>query len=489
MRLNIFARLLFSYFAIIIFFGMINAYSVWVLHRLNTEVSIIFQYDRKVLDLKDQMGSSIESQAASAREFFITRNPVLLKRIDEGQKEFDRYLARMSSAVYAPEKREILVRLISNYDDYKLAINKEIERLRTAKAPGIPKKVDLIARDVSDDLKVLQEHYETDIDDRTNRLLHTAAMAQKISIVLFCAAVIFMILGLIINTRGITRPLNILKEKTREISRGVFEGDLEITSPREVSELAGELNRMCESLKEVDIMKSGFFASMSHELRTPLASIKQGISLLRDRAAGPVPDKQKRLFIILTEETNRLIELVNSILELSKMEAGMMPFALKYDDLPTLVRKVVNEMTPLVEAKKVGIRIDSGDEEEVPPVRLDRERILQALRNLVGNAVKFTPENGEISIEVCCRNGCLECSIHDTGPGIPAESLDRIFEKFHQSPVRTSGPIKGTGLGLAFVKHIIAAHGGSVWAESEPGKGATFVFALPLDRQEVKVCR
>ncbi len=92
---------------------------------------------------------------------------------------------------------------------------------------------------------------------------------------------------------------------------------------------------------------------MSHELRTPLASIKQGISLLHDRVAGPIPDKQKRLFAILSEETNRLIDLVNSILEFSKMEAGMMPFSLKPDDFPALVSKVINEMTPLVEAKKV----------------------------------------------------------------------------------------------------------------------------------------
>ena len=157
-----------------------------------------------------------------------------------------------------------------------------------------------------------------------------------------------------------------------------------------------------------------------------------------------------------------------------------MPFSLKPDDFPALVRKVINEMTPLVEAKKVHVRIDFGDEKAIPPVRLDRERILQAIRNLFGNAVKFTPENGQISIDVCRRNGSLEFSINDTGPGIPAENLERVFEKFHQSPVKAASSIKGTGLGLAFVKHIITAHGGIVWAKSEPGKGATFIFALPL---------
>jgi len=237
---------------------------------------------------------------------------------------------------------------------------------------------------------------------------------------------------------------------------------------------------MCEKLKEVDTMKSGFFATMSHELRTPLASIKQGISLLRDRAGGPVPEKQKRLFTILSEETNRLIDLVNSLLELSKMEAGMMPFSLNQENFPSLVRRVITEMAPLIEAKKVGISMDFGDEKEIPSLKLDRERILQALRNLVGNAVKFTPEQGSITIRAYRRDHAVEFTITDTGPGVPDENLETIFEKFHQLPGQARGSIKGTGLGLAFVKHIVLAHGGKVWGENEPGKGTTFIFALPL---------
>lgn len=481
MRLNIFSRLFFSYFAVIIFLGMINAYSVWALHRLNVEVNVIFQQDRNGLDLNERLANSLESQRLSMRRFIVARDVAFLRPIIDGQKKFETYLARMSSSVDTPEKKEVLARIISGYDNYRTLINTQIEGIRTGSTPDDLKKPDRIAGDISDDLKALKGMYERDTGLRMAMLQQTAARSQKISVILFAAAATFMAIGLFLNARGITKPLHLLREKTREISRGVFEGDLSIASPREVSELAGELNRMCEKLKEVDSMKSGFIATMSHELRTPLASIKQGISLLRDRVAGPMPDKQKRIFTILSEETNRLIEIVNTILELSKMEAGMMPFALRYDDLPALVRRVVDEMMPLIEAKKVQLTMQfGGQEEELPPVRLDRERILQAIRNLVGNAVKFTPENGLISINVRRHDGSLEFSIHDTGPGIPEESLETIFEKFHQSPVRSSGPIKGTGLGLAFVKHIIAAHGGSVWAQSEPGKGATFIFVLPM---------
>jgi two-component system sensor histidine kinase GlrK len=141
------------------------------------------------------------------------------------------------------------------------------------------------------------------------------------------------------------------------------------------------------------------------------------------------------------------------------------------------VTKVLVEMGPLIEAKKIQIQADMDG--TLPPVKLDSERMLQALRNLIGNAVKFTPEGGYVRISAHHNGGGMEFSVKDSGPGIPKENLEAIFEKFHQPPVKTSEWVKGTGLGLAFVRHIITAHGGKVWAESELGQGSTFTFVLP----------
>ena len=136
-------------------------------------------------------------------------------------------------------------------------------------------------------------------------------------------------------------------------------------------------------------------------------------------------------------------------------------------------------MTPLVEAKKIDMETDIGDEKEVPLLKLDRERILQAGRNLVGNAGKFTPQNGSIAVRGYSAGTTVRFSIKDTGPGVSREDLETIFEKFHQVRGQPPGSLKGTGLGLAFVKQIITAHGGKVWVESEEGKGSTFIFSLP----------
>jgi two-component system sensor histidine kinase GlrK len=273
-------------------------------------------------------------------------------------------------------------------------------------------------------------------------------------------------------TRGITGPLTKLVKKTKEISAGRFKGDLDITSPPEISELTKAFNSMCEKLTAVDRMKSDFLSMTSHELRTPLTTIKEGTSLLLEGIGGEITEKQRKLLTILTAETNRLIEMVNSILDLSKMEAGMMTYTFKRAAIGPLVDQAATEIEPLVEAKR--ILLSKQVEDGLPLLAMDEDRILQTLRNLLGNAAKFTAEKGRITVAARPVNEGIEVSVADTGLGIPAERLATVFEKFNGSD-----PKRGTGLGLAIVKHIIDVHGGRVWVESKPERGSRFIFVLP----------
>jgi two-component system sensor histidine kinase GlrK len=268
-----------------------------------------------------------------------------------------------------------------------------------------------------------------------------------------------------------------LKTKTREIAKGNFEGRLEVKSPPEISELAAAIDLMCEKLQELDRMKADFFASMSHELRTPLTSIKEGTGLLLDGVGGETSEKQRKLLGILAQESNRLISVVNSLLDLSKMEAGMMNYDFEMNSVDSLIKRAIAEITPLVEAKQ--IKLESAIDTPLPSVRIDSERILQVLRNLLGNAVKFTPKGGQINITANPANGKLAVSVKDSGPGIPMDSLVAIFEKFNQGSRQGAHVRQGTGLGLAIAKSIISSHGGKIWAESQLGKGSTFIFVLP----------
>jgi two-component system sensor histidine kinase GlrK len=268
-----------------------------------------------------------------------------------------------------------------------------------------------------------------------------------------------------------------LKNKTREISEGNFTANVEVRSPPEIRDLAQALNSMSEKLAALDRMKADFFASMSHELRTPLTSIKEGTGLLLEGIGGPISDRQRRLLDILAEESQRLIKLVNSLLDLSKMEAGMMTYDFELGTVEPLIEQAIAEIMPLVEAKQ--IKIESRFVTPLPAVRIDPERLLQVLRNLLGNAVKFAPHGGAVSVSAERTSNGLEIAVKDSGMGIPAENLQAIFEKFNQVN-QLNGPARhGTGLGLAIAKSIISSHGGSVWAKSQLGQGSTFTFVLP----------
>jgi two-component system sensor histidine kinase GlrK len=291
--------------------------------------------------------------------------------------------------------------------------------------------------------------------------------------------VLSLALGIVLSiviTRSITIPLSKMQEKTKEIAQGVFEANLNLPSPPEINELAQAFNSMSTKLQEVDRMKSDFYSLMSHELRTPLTSIKEGTNLFLEGKGGEVTERQKRLLTIVSEESNRLIQLVNSLLDLSKLEAGIAAFQFLKDDLAPLITRVIREIEPLAEAK--GIRI-KRDIQESPRVSMDTERILQVLRNLLGNAIKFTPQGGVIEISLQAKDGVVEVSVTDAGPGIPEEQTAIIFDKFRQAVHEGSRKIQGTGLGLAIVKQIIQSHGGRVWVESAVGRGSTFRFTLP----------
>jgi two-component system, NtrC family, sensor histidine kinase GlrK len=480
MKLTIFSRLTIGFFAILFIMGAVNLYTSLKLHRLSRETATILDVDERILDLEKKLADSMISQLGYEKKFIITKDVMFREEFLSAKNNFDGFLSEAISIADTTSKRTSLDLIKTHYEEYQSLIEEEtelLEKKRPYAKHQYEEKKGKAAEQILEQLETLERVSQQDIHMRMSVLRGAAGSARKLSVFILLVALLLAVAVSFLSTRSITKPLMVLVEKTREISKGIFEGNLKISSPPEVSELAAAVNKMCEKLKEVDKVKSEFFSAMSHELRTPLTSIREGINLLEEGVGGSMTDKQKRLLTILSEETNRLIGLVNSVLDLSKMEAGMMAFRFQQESLAPLIKKVVVEVAPIIEARKIRVKEAIG--EELPPLRMDSERILQALRNLIGNAVKFTPEEGEITISAFRRKNGVAFSVQDTGPGIPKENLEAIFEKFRQPPVKTSEWSKGTGLGLAFVKHIITAHGGKVWAESEPRRGSTFTFVLP----------
>ncbi|MCK4812194.1 MAG: HAMP domain-containing histidine kinase, partial [Methanosarcinales archaeon] len=216
---------------------------------------------------------------------------------------------------------------------------------------------------------------------------------------------------------------------------------------------------------------------VSHELKTPLTSIKLSMDLLRS-LTGAEKDIRTRdeLFGIVDRNIERQSRLVNDLLDISRIETGTLKFNLEPVDLYDIIRESSNSMKDLADRKGIPILMDLRGES--PQITGDHGRLVQVFMNLIGNALKFM-DKGEIRIQAQVVGGHPEIRVSDTGIGIPAEELDLIFDKFHQVDSGLTREVGGSGLGLAISRGIVEGHGGSIRAESEVGRGSTFVVVLP----------
>ena len=229
-------------------------------------------------------------------------------------------------------------------------------------------------------------------------------------------------------------------------------------------------------------MKAEFLAHVSHELRTPMASIQEGTHLLLDEIPGPLTQEQRTTLRIMADSSRRLIYLISTILDLSKMDAGMMEYRIVPVDLKRVADISISKVRLLADSKHVQLLMDAtGDRIWV---KADAHRIEQVLDNLLSNAVKFSPEGGVVKVQMKpdLRAGVLEVAVSDTGPGIAAEDLPHLFDRFYQGRTKAKHASAGSGLGLALAKKVVEAHGGRIWIESEMSKGATVRFTLRLGK-------
>jgi len=229
--------------------------------------------------------------------------------------------------------------------------------------------------------------------------------------------------------------------------------------------------------RRVEQMKDEFVSTVSHELRTPLTSIAGSLGLLAGGAAGELPDKAARLIGIAQANSQRLVRLINDILDIEKIESGKLQLDLKPLDLREIAERSIEGMRGFADGHGVTITFEPGP---AAPVRGDSDRLIQVVTNILSNACKFSPTGGQVAVSVNPETRLARLSVVDNGPGIPDGFRARIFSKFAQADGSDSRSKGGTGLGLAIAREIAERHGGRLWFESTPGEGATFHLDLPL---------
>ena len=338
------------------------------------------------------------------------------------------------------------------------------------------------------------------MDHEVRRSYERAEFAYWTSIAAAAGALLVSLVVAFLISRSINEPLRHLTEGTRAISEGKFFYRLDTSRKDEFSQVARDFNLMSSRLDELDQMKKDFVSHVSHELKAPLASMQETIHLLLEQIPGPLTQKQERLLKLNAQSGTRLSSMIRNLLDLSRMEAGVLEYELKERDLGALTRAAIAELDAAAKEKLVRVEL------EIPPtpmlLQCDGDRIIQVIGNVLGNAIKFSPERGSIRVVVGMQNklsaNARQALAHhasspldnfrfalievtDSGPGVSDEHKKKIFTRFHQVKQGKKISGQGVGLGLAICQTIVEAHRGAIWVENNPGGGSVFRVLLRAD--------
>jgi len=302
-------------------------------------------------------------------------------------------------------------------------------------------------------------------------------------IIIILIAVNTMILGLIIS-RSFTKPIQELYKATQELEKGNFAVRANITTNDELTQLSDAFNRsslalskMEEERLQLDKAKAEFLSITSHELRTPITSLKAQLQMLQQEYFGKLTEKQKESLDVILRNAERLNKIIEDFLEVSRIEDARLKFTFRKTDLQETVKETVKFMEGFAKEKNIKLLVTTG---ELPNIEVDPDRISQVLRNLVHNAIKFSPLDSSIEIHTEVKKSYIQFSVKDQGIGLKSEDLICVFEPFYQVEGTLSQKLGGTGLGLTICRGIIEAQKGKIWVESKPGYGSTFYFTVPF---------
>ena len=318
----------------------------------------------------------------------------------------------------------------------------------------------LVGRDTFQ-VNPMEEHFI----QRTGSLLFFSAIS---------AAALALILGILL-AYSITRPIHELIEATQAISQGNLGGQVRVRGRDEMSRLAISFNKMSADLARSTHARRQMTADIAHELRTPLSLIIGQAEAVHD---GVLPATLEN-FEIIREEADRLEKLVDDLRILSLADAGELAISLQ----PVPPHKLVSEVTSLyqsrLEEKRISFQLVL--DKNLPDISIDPGRMTQVLTNIIDNAVRFTPENGTITLSVHHEAGQVEIAVQDSGPGVPEADLERIFDRLYRVDAARQHEDNGSGLGLTIAKSIVEMHGGQIAAINPPGGGLTIRILLPID--------
>ena len=294
---------------------------------------------------------------------------------------------------------------------------------------------------------------------------------------LLIVTIVALCIGIVIarlTSKRLAKPLTEMEIKAKELAKGNYDVEFEGGNYKELVDLADTLNQTAKDLKASDALQKDLIANVSHDLRTPLTMIKSYAEMIRD-ISGDNPQKREEHLEVIINETNRLDELVGDILTLSKMQAGVMEMEMTDFDLQEAAESVFNTYK-VMEQEGFAFHFNRADGPIM--VHADRHRIQQVIANLLSNAVRYSRDNKDISVDFALADGKVTCSVSDKGIGIDEADLDKIWNRYQKASKQGARSAHGTGLGLSIASEVLLQHGAQYGVDSSPGKGSRFWFTM-----------
>ncbi len=412
------------------------------------------------------------------------------------REDFEGTLRDVVNSAGSPEERTEANRLTQFWHSFSSDLESRL---------AAEEKVNIFPQELAEDVERLNAQIQTVYQANLNAIRKSVEDSSKVGemarLISWCAAAIALVVSALVSFliyRSISIPLANLTEGTQAIAQGKFFYRLDSSRRDEFAQLARDFNTMTHRLNELDELKKAFVSHVSHELKAPLASIKETIQLMLEQIPGSLNEKQRRLLELNLRSVERLTAMIGNLLDLSKIEAGVMEYELRPRDMASLVRNAISELEG--QARERNLKIEGDLPQEPLSVECDGDRIIQVMVNLIGNAVKFSPSGEAVSVRLQAvgqvppglpqgrretlsqegnGKGFVLVSVSDHGPGVPDPEKEMIFERFHQVRQLGKGSGHGVGLGLTICRTIVEAHGGAIWVENNAPHGSSFQVLLP----------
>ncbi len=416
------AKLLATYLTFVAALAALGAWSAWRLEQASYVSERILSENYESVVAAQAMKESLERQDSATLFAELGRTERARRQIDEHRTRFDAAFARAAGNITEPGESEVIEAIRRDRDEYYRVLDG---------------RADYFER-IEPQFNTLRAEVDRLLQLNQAAMLQKSADAQRVT-----GRSILM--TLIVSAAFVLAGVGFAVRFSTQIDR------------------------------DADRLKSEFVGIASHELRTPLNTLQMGIDLLDEQIAGQATPRQREILAMCREDAARLERLVTDLLDLSKIESGRMRASASAIPAARLLRGALEGSRPRIDAG--GITLDVQIDEGLPPVMADPSQIERVITNLIANAVNATPRGGRITIAAHRVDDRVEVSVRDTGRGIPREYLPRLFGKFTQVPGSATG---SAGLGLAISRQIVSVHGGEIRAASEPGRGATFTFTLPV---------